>query len=85
MDREGQGGHVGPTLSFYIYIYIYKIREEPILAAERFFFFFLFSLLLSSIYGVSTIGIRRAKKEISSTRRGLCMSTKNTGFRREFK
>ena len=54
-----------------------SVRENKIL--------FLFSLLLSSIYVVSTVGIRRAKNKSSSTQRGLHVSTKNTGFHREFK
>ena len=40
---------------------------------------------LSSIYRVSSIGIRRAKNESSSTRRGLCVGTENMGFHRGFK
>ena len=35
------------------------------------------SKLLSSIYGVLLVGIRRAESESSSTRRGLCVGTKN--------
>ena len=46
---------------------------------------FLFSSLLSLIYVVSIVGIYRVKNESSSTRRRLRVSTKNTGFRREFK
>ena len=51
MDREGQGGYVGPTLSLYIYIYD---REEQILAVAKqrderervlFYFFIFFSYL----------------------------------------
>ena len=44
---------------------------------ERFFFFL---SLLSSIYGVLTVGIRWVKNEKCSTRRGLHVSTKNKGF-----
>ena len=47
---------------------------------EREILFIYFLLLLSSIYGNRTVGIRRAKKEKCSTRRGLCVSTKNKGF-----
>ena len=43
-----------------------------------FFYFFLFSSLLFLIHGVLTVGIRRAKNESSSTRRGLRVSTKKT-------
>ena len=43
------------------------------------------SKLLSSIYGVLSVGIHRPKNESSSTRRGLHMGTKNTGFPRGFK
>ena len=44
MDREEQGGHVGPTLSLYIYIII---REEQILGQwpSKFFFVFFYFLL----------------------------------------
>ena len=41
--------------------------------------------LLSSIYGVPSVGIRWAKNENSSTQRGLRVGTENTGFRRGFK
>ena len=37
-------------------------------------------MLLSMIYGVPLGGIRRVKSEISSTRRGLHMSTKKERF-----
>ena len=43
------------------------------------------SKLLSSIYGVSSVGIFRAKNESSSTRQGLRMGTENMGFRQGFK
>ena len=36
--------------------------------------------LISSILGVPSIGIRRAKSESSSTRRGLRVGTKKEGF-----
>ena len=36
--------------------------------------------LIYSIYGVPSVGIRRAKSESSFTRRGLRVSTKNEGF-----
>ena len=38
------------------------------------------SKLLSSIYGIPSVGIRRAKSESSSTRIGLRVGTKNEGF-----
>ena len=38
------------------------------------------SKLLSSIYGVLSIGVRRAKNESSFTRRGLLLGTENTIF-----
>ena len=37
--------------------------------------------LLSTIYEDRVVGVRRAKNEISSTRRGLRVGTKHTGFR----
>ena len=43
------------------------------------------SRLLSSIYGVPSVGIYRAKNESSSTRRGLRVDTESTGFHRGFK
>ena len=43
------------------------------------------SKLLSSIHGVPSVGICRAKNESSFTRRGLRVDTENTGFRRGFK
>ena len=76
---------MGPTLSLYIYIYIRRRGQSRERVSVREKSLFLFSLLVSLIYVVSTVGIRRAKNESSSTRRGLHVSTKNTGFRREFK
>ena len=38
--------------------------------------------LISSIYRVLLVRIRRVKSESSSTRRGLCVGTKNEGFHR---
>ena len=80
-------GTCGPHLKLiYIYIYIIIIRrggadlQWP--SFLRFFFFFIYFLLFFFlIHRVSTIGIRRAKNESSSTRRGLRVSTKDTGFR----
>ena len=43
------------------------------------------SKLISTIYGDRLVRIRRAKNESSSTRRGLRVGTKNTGFRRGLK
>ena len=76
---------MGPTLSLYIYIderwrrfFGAAVRERRSVREDK--ILFLFSSLLSSIYVVSTVGIRWAKNESSSTRRGLRVSTKNTGF-----
>ena len=44
-----------------------------------------FLFILSQIYGNPTVGIRRDKHEKCSTRRGLRVSTRNTGFHQEFK
>ena len=71
----------------YVYIYIYigaegSGRERERLSVREFFLFFLFSSLLFLIHGVLIVGIRRAKNESSSTRRGLRLSTKNMGFHR---
>ena len=44
-----------------------------------------FPKLLSSIQGVPSVEIRRAKNESSSTLWGLRVGTENTGFRRGFK
>ena len=41
--------------------------------------------LLSPILGVSFVGIHRTKSEISSTRRGLRVGTKNEGFHQKSK
>ena len=76
---------MSPTLSLYIYIYKEEEAAKKESECERDKSLFLFSLLLSSIYVVSTFGIRRANNESSSTRRGLRVSTKNTGFCQEFK
>ena len=43
------------------------------------------SKLLFSIYGVPSIGIRRAKNKSSSTRQGLRVGNENMGFRGGFK
>ena len=47
------------------------------------FFFSLF--ILSQIYGNRIVDFRRVKNEKCSTRRGLRVSTKNTGFYRKFR
>ena len=46
---------------------------------------FFLSSFLSQIYGNLTVGFRRAKDEKCSTRRGLRVGTKNTGFHQEFR
>ena len=40
---------------------------------------------LLTIQGVSSVGIRRAKSQSSSTRRGPCVHTKKEGFHRKSK
>ena len=37
------------------------------------------------IYGVPLVGLRRAKNESSSHRRGVCVSTRKEGFRQSSK
>ena len=54
------------------------------MSVREFYFIFIFFASLFDIQSFDR-GIRRAKDESSSTRQGLRMSTKNTGFRREFK
>ena len=49
------------------------------------FFSFFFLLVLSQIPEFLTVRIHRDKHEKCSTRRGLRVSTKNTGFHREFR
>ena len=56
---------------------------EMISQREKKYIFFLF--ILSQIYENLTVGFRRDKHEKCSTRRGLRVSTKNTGFHREFR
>ena len=48
-------------------------------------YFFCFLKFLSQIYKNLTVGFRRDKHEKCSTGRGLRVSTKNTGFHREFR
>ena len=43
------------------------------------------SKFLSTIHGVSLVGIRLAKNQSSLSQRGLRMGTKNEGFRQIFK
>ena len=70
-----------PHLKFiYIYIYIYIIREEQFWQWPNVFFLFFIYLFIFLIHGVLTVGIRRAKNENSSTRRGLRVSTKKHGI-----
>ena len=57
---------------------------ESVEEREKIFNFFL-SSFLSQIYENLTIGFRRVKNEKCSTRQGLCVGTKNTGFHREFR
>ena len=82
-------GHVDPTFNFNKK----KKKNQKLLKSvhgqrgsnqgERFFNFSILNLL-SSIHGVPTVGFRRAKHKKCSTRRGLRVRTKNTGFHREF-
>ena len=44
-----------------------------------------FLFIISQIPEFLTVGFRRDKHEKCSMRRGLCVSTKNTGFHREFR
>ena len=69
-----------------------KIKKEMIISfgrgsedGERNFKFFFIFKLLSSIHGVPTVGFRQVKQGKFSTRRGLCVGTKNTGFHKEFR
>ena len=59
-------------------------RTERKLENREVFKFFIYSFL-SQIYENLTAGFRRDKHEKCSTRRGLRVSTKNTGFHREFR
>ena len=77
-------GHVGPTLNKIKKIKLVSDKDEEGEGSRFLFLFLFFHSLLSSIYGVSTVGIRRAKNESSSTRRGLRVRPKNKGFRRDF-
>ena len=52
---------------------------------ESILVFFFLLLLSSQIHENMTVGFRRAKNEKCSTRRGLRVGTKNTGFHREFR
>ena len=54
------------------------------MSVSEFYFIFIFFASLFDIWSFDRRN-RRAKNESSSTRRGLHVSTKNTGFRREFK
>ena len=62
---------------------IFTDREGQTEVSEILIFFLL--NLLSSILEFLTVGFRRVKHEKCSTRRGLRVGTKNTGFHREFK
>ena len=60
-----------------------KLKEAGITDSLLNFFFFSFFfllLVLSQILEFLTVRIRRDKHEKWSTRRGLCVSTKNMGF-----
>ena len=84
-------GHVGPTINL-IKIIINKITKSKKMnqfsrqnVSDFFFFNFYLSKILSSIHGVPTVGFRRVKHKKCSTRRGLRVRTKYTGFHREFR
>ena len=58
-------------------------NQEFVQRAERlvdFFYFFFLLKLISSIHGVPTVGFCRVKHEKCSTRQGVRVGTKNTGF-----
>ena len=55
-------------------------RGEPKTEREKNIYIFFISLLSSQIHGNLTVGFRRVKNEKCSTRRGLRVGTKNTGF-----
>ena len=57
-------------------------QPDSVRIKERYFFFF--SLVNSQIYENLTVGFRRDKHEKCSTRRGLHVGTRNTGFHQEF-
>ena len=84
MERDGKMRHVGPTS----YIYIYIIREEHIfflkLSTRFIYLFILFSL--ASLFDIRKSDRRNSsgQERKCSTRRGLRVGTKNTGFRRVF-
>ena len=52
---------------------------------ESILVFFFFSILFSQIHKNLTVRICRDKHEKCSTRRGLRVGTRNTGFHREFR
>ena len=62
-----------------------EIRRERkrMREGEVFKFFFLLFVFLR-FYENLTVGFRRDKHEKCSTRQGLCVGTRNTGFHREF-
>ena len=64
-----------------------KQMKESRTAFEKkiFFSFFFLLLVLSQILEFLTVKIRRDKHEKCCTRRGLRVSTRKTGFHREFR
>ena len=64
----------------YIYIYIYIIKEKHIFKLVERFYFFYFLLLLSSIYGNRTVGIRRGKNEKALLDEGYAWEPKTRDF-----
>ena len=86
-----ENGHVGPTKKKIKQNIKGKLsngndrgrRERE--RVMRFLFFYFSSSLLSQIYENLTVGFCRAKNEKCSTRRGLRVGTKNTGFHQEFR
>ena len=62
-----------------------KDQTERQLGKKEIFFLNFLSLFLSQIPEFLTVGFWRDKHEKCSTRRGLRVSTKNTGYHREFR
>ena len=60
-------------------------RDREQIGERIVLFLFFFYSFLSQIYGNLIVGIRRAKNEKCSMRRGLRVGTKNTGFHLEFR
>ena len=84
MERDEKKGHVGPTQIKRRRRKNKNKKNERDNRRKFYFYFFIFSL--TSLFDILKSDCQNSSGQEAkcSTRRGLCVGTKNTGFRRVF-